>query len=345
MKIFIRSASCISPQSTFEFDGVMEVVVHDGDRMKCIEPDYKEFIDSKSIRRMSRNIRLGVTSALQCLRKAGVENPGAIVTGTAYGCLEDSITFLEKMIRNNEEMLAPAAFIQSTHNTVGAQIALMLKCHGYNNTFVNGGHSFESALLDSMMLLREGEVESVLAGSVDEITDTSHKILKRFGLYNGNADPDDSIAKTDGTVAGEGAAFFLLTGVESPDNLACVNAVETLYCPANPGEIENFIFTFLEREDILIDDIDLVVFGKNGDKENDKIYDELEGRIFKSSEQVSFKHMCGEYPTAVSFAMWTAAQKLKGNIILNDGKSSAGRILIYNHYLGRYHTLLLLSSC
>ena len=81
------------------------------------------------------------------------------------------------MIELNEEMLPPTAFIQSTHNTVAAQIALMLKCHAYNNTFVHKGISFESALLDGIMLMRDNEASNFLVGAIDELTDNSYIIL------------------------------------------------------------------------------------------------------------------------------------------------------------------------
>ena len=57
--------------------------------------------------------------------------------------------FLRKMIEFEEKMLSPTAFIQSTHNTVGAQIALLLKCHHYNNTIVHRAFSFENALTEA----------------------------------------------------------------------------------------------------------------------------------------------------------------------------------------------------
>ncbi len=142
MEIYIQAASAISPQKN-----------------SGQEPDYSSLIDPKSIRRMSRIIRMGVGAAAACLRDAGVACPDAIVTGTAYGCLADTGVFLSKMIGQQEEMLPPTAFIQSTHNTVGGQIALLFQCHGYNNTFVHRGFSFESALLDAMLLLRENEAE------------------------------------------------------------------------------------------------------------------------------------------------------------------------------------------
>src|SRR6185369_6984851 len=145
--------------------------------------DYKAFIDVRQIRRMSRIIKMGVAAAMECLGEAGIEVPDAIVTGTAYGCLEDTGIFLSKMVEQREELLAPTAFIQSTHNTVGAQIALMLHCNGYNNVFVHRGFSFESALLDAMLLLNEQEADNILVGGIDETTTTSHTIMSRFGLY------------------------------------------------------------------------------------------------------------------------------------------------------------------
>ncbi|XHR98368.1 beta-ketoacyl synthase chain length factor [Mucilaginibacter sp. UC70_90] len=152
-------------------------------RLTCIEPDYKTLIDPKLLRRMSRIIKMGVAAGTACLHGAGIDIPDAIITGTAYGCLEDTNTFLSKMVQQNEEALAPTAFIQSTHNTISAQIALLLQCHNYNNTFVNGGASFENALLDAMMLLYEGEACNVLVGGIDEITVNGHVILHRMGLY------------------------------------------------------------------------------------------------------------------------------------------------------------------
>src|ERR1700712_1329207 len=171
MKIYIRATGNISPQKTFgPVPFLAEPVWYEGNRMRCIEPDYKPLIDAKMIRRMSRIIRMGVAAAFGCLNEAGCEMPEAIITGTAYGCLEDTGVFLSKMVEQHEELLSPTAFIQSTHNTVGAQIALMLRCRNYNNTFVHRGLSFESALLDAMLLMQEQTVSNALVGGVDEIT-------------------------------------------------------------------------------------------------------------------------------------------------------------------------------
>ncbi len=101
MKIFIRSAAAISAQKTFgDVSFLTEPVEYGETRLRAIEPDYKEFIDAKMIRRMSRIIRMGVAASTECLQESGVKIPDAIVTGTAYGCLEDTGLFLGKMVEH-----------------------------------------------------------------------------------------------------------------------------------------------------------------------------------------------------------------------------------------------------
>jgi 3-oxoacyl-[acyl-carrier-protein] synthase II len=232
MKIYIRSSSCVSPQNTFGNDDFLsDIVEYTGTRLSAIEPDYKEFIDPRLIRRMSHIVKMGVAAAKDCLNQSNTEMPGAIITGTALGCIEDTVTFLTRIIELNEEMLPPTAFIQSTHNTVAAQIALMLKCHQYNNTFVHKGISFESALFDAVMLLKEQEADNILVGGTEELVDASFTVLTRLGLYKRWPVSNLELLSTEskGTIGGEGAVFFLLTDKPSAKNLAELTAIKVHY--------------------------------------------------------------------------------------------------------------------
>lgn len=352
MKIYIRAAAAISPQKTFEQDDFLEEPLsYTNNRLQTFEPDYTKFIDPKALRRMSRVIKMGVTAALGCLQEAGEKDPGAIITGTAYGCLEDTETFLTQAIERNEEMPPPTPFIQSTHNTVGAQIALILKCNNYNNTFAQGGTSFENALLDAVLLLKEEEAKTVLAGSVDELTATSYNLLKRFGLYKSTGTSNLSLYDdpSKGTIAGEGAAFFLLSSESSQNDYAILEGMHNFYKPADTQAIEKEIASFLAAQSITVADIDLIITGKNGDSREDVVYSHLEQSLFKDNDTIPYKHLCGEYPTAVSFALWMAANILKKQTVPtatgynHTSKKDINRILIYNHYQDKYHSLLLLS--
>ena len=351
--MYIRATGNISPQKTFGHQPLVDAVAYTGNRLACIEPDYKEFIDPKQIRRMSRIIRMGVAAAMECLQEAEVKVPDAIVTGTAYGCLEDTNSFLSKMVEFNEELLTPTSFIQSTHNTIGAQIGLLLQCNHYNNAFVHRGFSFESALLDGMMLLKEKDAAHVLVGAIDEITNTGHIILNRLGLYKQGPVSNLDIYKsqTKGTIAGEGATFFLLANEPAATDYAKLDGLHTFYKPGGIDEIEKQIAAFIEKHSVSMHDIDLVIAGKNGDTGGDKIYEQLGQTIFNTKKTINYKHLCGEYPTAAAFAMWLAAVTIKSGKVpaaLNHTAAldkKIDRVLIYNHYQGLHHSLSLLSAC
>jgi len=351
MKAYIRAASCISPQNTFGDVGFLITPVETtGIRLTAIEPDYKAFIDPKQIRRMSHIIKMGVAAAQDCLNKSNVEMPGAVITGTAFGCLEDTVSFLTRIIEMHEEMLPPTAFIQTTHNTVAAQIALMLKCHNYNNTFVHKGASFENALTDGLMLLNENETNNILVGGTDELTDTSFTILNRLGLYKRKPVSNLSLFSDEskGTIGGEGAAFFLLSSDLSSNNLVELNGVKTFYKPVDNAGIEKKVIAFLSTHSLQIGDIDLIITGKNGDIKNDAVYQQLSYSLFVDKPMANYKHLCGEYPTSSSFALWVAANCIKNAevpAIITDENVQPKRILIYNHYQNIYHSLMLVSSC
>lgn len=350
MKVYIRSSACVSPQNTFNSAGFLtDIIESTGTRLKAIDPDYKQFIDPKQIRRMSHVIKMGIAAAKSCLAQAGVDMPGAIITGTAFGCMADTVTFLTRIVEQNEEMLPPTAFIQSTHNTVAAQIALLLECHNYNSTFVHKGISFESALFDAMMLLNEQEADNILVGGTEEMVDESFTVLTRLGLYKRWPLSNLQLynTPTNGTIGGEGAAFVLLTGEESPENLAQLTGLKLLY---KPKSIADGIVDFLKSHKLTIEDIDLIITGKNGDTKNDGIYKDLKDSIFKNKATANYKHLCGEYPTSTSFALWMASNIVKGGVVpeaVKEGDfelSSPKRVLIYNHYQGKYHSLMLVST-
>ena len=353
MKIYIRSVANISPQETFgNVPFLPKTIEYNGNSLTAIEPDYTNIIDPKLVRRMSRIIKMGVAAACECLKDGNEKNPGAIITGTAYGCLEDTQKFLESIIIQNEETLSPTAFIQSTHNTVGAQIALLLHCNQYNNTFVHRGFSFESALLDAIILLKEKESSNVLVGGIDELTDVSYSILNRFGLYKRApvSNLDLYLSNTKGTIAGEGAAFFLLAAEPSENDYAQIDAIATFYKLKSFTEIKNQIFNFLETHSIEMNEIDLIITGKDGDIKSDEIYNNLEKSIFSNNEIINYKHLCGEYPTSISFALWLASKILKSRevppaaALKTFKKNKINRILIYNNYQNTHHSLILISS-
>jgi len=182
MVIYINGTGCISHQNTIDVDtflGNSQITCQP--LLLAQEPDYKDYVPANMLRRMSHIIKMGIVAAKISLQQAELENVDAIITGTGLGCFEDTDKFLKTIIENNEQLLTPTSFIQSTHNTVAGQIALLIKCHNYNFTYTQQGLSFESALIDADMFLNENKNSNVLVGGLDEAIQPYYDLLVKAG--------------------------------------------------------------------------------------------------------------------------------------------------------------------
>ena len=292
--------------------------------LQAVDPDYKELIPNPALRRrMSRVVKMGVACGMDCIAGIPSENIHAIVTATGLGCLADTEKFMANLLDNNEELLNPTPFIQSTFNTVGAQIALLCRNQSYNVTYVHRGFSFESALIDGMLRLSEGDL-NVLVGAFDELTDTSFTIQQRMGLFRGIR-------------AGEGAQFFLLSKDPSEHTSAAIAMPFTFTNPASNEEVARHIETYLHANDLATSDIDCLVTGRNGATAPDAIYSYIENRLFPDAQYITFKHICGEYPTASAFGLWHTAR------MVGEGERNVKHALIYNCYNGVGYSLMLVN--
>lgn len=332
MSAFIHGMGLISTQETFGKNSLGKVIDHQGTKLESIEPDYTNWIDPKVIRRMSKIIRTGVASAKLALHNAGLEKPDAIITGTGLGCLDDTEVFLNKLIDNKEEALNPTPFIQSTHNTIGSQVALITQCLGYNQTYTHRAFSFELALEDALMLLKENPKQNILAGGVDELTTLSLKALTSLGLNKAQ---------------GEGAGFFMLNG-EKQDAVAELSDVTMIFKPKQATDVQHKMDELLNHAGLTINEIDLVLSGETGNAQDDVLLKEVLDSTNLASKAMIFKNLCGEYSTASAFAVWHGATILKSGELpkgLTEYQRPVRNVLIYNQYLNQHHTLILLKAC
>lgn len=137
----------------------------------------REFVSPMESRRMGKLMRAALLVSLRALKSAGIACPDAIVTATSRGMFEISMQFLKDLVTGKEEHLKPTLFMQSTHNTLGAAIAIRTKCYGYNITYSHGEDSFKWAMKDAERLLQTGKAHSVLVGSFDESAEIDAKAL------------------------------------------------------------------------------------------------------------------------------------------------------------------------
>lgn len=315
------------------------------------DPDYKEFISPIALRRMSKGVKMANTASKMALIEAGASMPDAIITGTGQGCKQDTEKFLEEMLEQQENLLSPTSFIQSTHNTVGGQIAINLKCNSYNVTYSQNSGSLESALIDAQLFFEEtpGPL-SILAGGVDEISPTITGFLNLDGQLKQEDISGTQLYEynTPGTITSEGAHFFLLSSEKNQGSYSRLLDVE-LFNADNSFQVHKRIEEMLKNNNLESKDIDLVISGNNGDSRYDHFYWDLKDGFFKSTPQIFYKHLVGDYNTVSGFAIWLGSMILKSGNIPQYAKDiikprKLQNILIYNHYLGENHSIILLGA-
>jgi 3-oxoacyl-(acyl-carrier-protein) synthase len=350
---YINGVGCISAQKTFDTVFLEDITVNRTESVLPIQvPVYKDFISPVAIRRMAKGVKNGIVASTLAMKEANIETFDAIITGTGMGCIEDSDKFLKALLDNNEEFLTPTSFIQSTHNTVGSQIALGLQCKAYNFTYVNAAVSFESAVLDAKMQIEENEASTILVGGIDEMSDYTAKLFQLAGFIKKENDAPFSVldSTTEGAVYSEGATFFVLEDKKTASTYAEILDIDMVN-KLTEAQVPNKILEFLASNNLKISDIDAVLLGYNGDVTYDGFYKNLSDNIFKETPQVYYKHLCGEYNTASAFGLWVGSKIIKTQKIPFVLKVNALEkpnykiILFYNQYKGIDHSFTLLSQC
>lgn len=353
MPAYINGLSCVSHYNTadknFFFEGTPTIPA--AKFLSITSPNYKDYIPAAAIRRTSHILKMGISAGLMCLKEEEKSLIDAIIVGTAVGCYEDTDKFLRSLLDNNEQTLAPTSFIQSTHNTLGGQLALLLKCQGYNFTYVHQNFSFEYALLDALMLLQEHEAKHILLGGADELSNPLPEIYERAGhiKHTENLDQKIELSTSKGYAMGEGAAFFHVVSEKTNESVAKIEGVKILSEIPSAKNLLEQTEIFLNENQISFSEIDLILSGINGDASEDLILKEFGDLSNKTLG--TFKNLCGEYFTASAFALWLAARMIEKQkipeAVLYKGvaPTELKHMLIVNHHKGNSYSLMCVSKC
>ena len=346
MSVFIQSAHQISVQQPFSDEWFEHPVFHSENRVRSQDPDFKQYLSPLLSRRMCNLLKRAVVLSKRTLKDADIEMPDAIISGTGLGCIENTEKFLLSISENHEQFLQPTYFMQSTHNILSSTIAIELKCHGYNNTFVHRGVSFENALLDALLQFKNNRVNNLLLGSYEELTDNYYTFFGRLGLWDFRPKND---AKN--CFASEAAVSMALTNEKNIHSLCEIKAVKLLYRPTM-DRIQQSVNEILEKAACKLSDIDAVMVGINTVPSNDCIYNDFINSILEDTPVMRYKHIFGESLSSSALSVYVAAKcltnhKIPDFLLNNREKEINGvkNILLYNHFQNKSHSLILLSSC
>lgn len=349
--VYITSARAICAQDTFSNNNLPEEIkVFEQNILNYHEPDYKQYFTIMQLRRMTRIIKIGLVTAIEALKDAKLEQPHAIITGTAKGSMTDTEKFLHDIVDFNEGTLNPTAFIQSTYNALNGLIALHHNANGYNSTYVHRGFSLENALMDAIMLFEENRIENALIGCFEEMTAEHYELKKKMGYWKNKAKKNIDLLQstTEGTVAGEGT-FFLTLNKSAENAIAKLSGLRMLY-NADETLVKTTFTNFLAEHNLAPDELDAVFLSYNGNIQTRHFEDTISQQLSSNTNQLAFKHLCGEFDTAAGFALWAATKTLQHqtihpSLILKKGTSpNLKNVVIYNQYNGKEHAFYLLEK-
>ncbi|MEP7232219.1 MAG: beta-ketoacyl synthase chain length factor [Ginsengibacter sp.] len=278
--MYITASSTISHQPTFRNKGFSLELSELKPVSELITPDYGPFITPMDRRRMSQVLKMSIACSMDCLEQAGLSQPDAIIVGTSMGCCIHTKNFLDKILSANDGPLSPTSFIVSTHNTIAGQISLLLKNHGYNMTHTQNSLSFEQGLVDGMLCINSG-YHNVLVGGSDEEEDSLYNIKERLGNNN--------IHLTCG------ASFFILSDEKGKHDSITLADVGSF------GLINDSIFIikkFLDSNNLLIEEIDLVLYANSEQKKTEEIK-----LLFGPDKIFDYQKIAGTWFTNSAFAL------------------------------------------
>jgi len=376
--VFIRSINQLSVQKPLTDEWFDHPVFYSERRVSTIDPDFSTHFPPLVARRMCKLLKRAVMMSRLTLKEAAVEMPDAIISGTGLGCIDNTEHFLHSIIENGEHLLQPTYFMQSTHNILSSTIAIDLKCHGYNSTYVHRGVSFENALADAVMQLNHGKIRTALVGAYEEMTDNYFIFFDRIGFWdfaekdcvgkdlgdlgdaNNSGDAVHSVNSANSAnsanfdcFSSEASMNMLLTS-ERDDAICEITDFDLIYRPSTDG-LRRSLDSLLERSGCSPEDIDAVMTGLNTHPANDAVYHDAIRNLFPTKPILHYKHIFGESFASSAMGVYAAVTCLRRGSIPSfmfapaptpkTTPQSLRRILIYNHFLNKSHSFILLSSC
>lgn len=350
-RCYIQSAAQISLQQPLGEEWFQNPIIPTEAYNESIEPDYGKYIPPMAARRMGKLLKRAVATAVEALGSHPL--PDAIITGTGLGCIANTEKFLTAMLDNDEEFLQPTYFMQSTHNTISSQVALHLKCHGYNCTYSQRGTSFDSSLLDAFVQMRLGAIHSALVGGQEEMTPDYFRMLGKIGYWKEGEVSAHTLKKADsiGSLSGNCSLNMMLTSRSNADTFCQIAGMDMLYEPSME-ELLNATNRLLRKAGLDVCDLSAIVMGLSGDCDNDRVYREFRNACCPETPEVWYKHLFGESFCASAFGVYAGAVCLRQKRIpahllydLSEDIMAPKHILVHNHFHNKDHSLILLSSC
>jgi 3-oxoacyl-[acyl-carrier-protein] synthase II len=177
----------------------------------------------KQLRRADKLSKMAVLAATDAVVDSGLAEEQkkklGVIVATAFGAHVTTFDFLDGILDYGEAAVSPTVFSNSVHNAAASYISSVLGIQGPTLTVTRFSFPVQAALQLADAWLREGRVDHVLVGAVDQLGEVMAYIMEaKAGIArDGRIRP---FCQGAGTVPGEGSVFFVLSR-EHADRAYC----------------------------------------------------------------------------------------------------------------------------
>jgi 3-oxoacyl-[acyl-carrier-protein] synthase II len=169
----------------------------------------------KKLRRSDKLSKMAVLAAADAFAdsRLGAEEKKkmGVIVATAFGAHVTTFDFLDGILDFGEAAVSPTVFSNSVHNAAASYISTTLEIQGPTLTVTRFFFSFHAALQLADAWLREGRVEHVLVGAVDQFGEVMGYIVDSKLILAADGKIRPFQFKPAAAVPGEGAAFFVVS--------------------------------------------------------------------------------------------------------------------------------------
>jgi 3-oxoacyl-[acyl-carrier-protein] synthase II len=191
-----------------------------GGEVKNFDPN--NYLDAKEVRHYDRYTHFAVAAADMALADAGLQagdlpkEKTGIVVGSGMGGLETFMENARSLIEKGPRRVTPFFVPATITNIAAGLLAIRYGTHGLNYATVSACATSAHAIMDGLMLLRQGVMEVMLVGGSEAaITDIGIAAFAAARALSKNNDNPHTASRPfdlarDGFVMGEGAGILVL---------------------------------------------------------------------------------------------------------------------------------------
>jgi len=275
----------------------------------------EDFVNKKALRRVDHYSKLALLGAYLALEDAGQlegdrQRMGTVIA-TGYGASRTTFAFLDSFMDDGDKFSSPTHFSNSVHNAAVANVSMLLSITGPGLTVSQFEMSVPSALFTVRNWLKEGRVDSVLFGAIDEYCDVLGYCWHRF--FGEQEDAGQGINplsfNLQSAIPGEGAAFFLLTREE--------NGGQSPY-----GFIEDIEIGRCGKDKLKVPEEMMLIIGADGHKKCGSYYKRY---VPESAPTACYTPIYGSLPVGSAFDLAIAALSIKNKKVFPSPKNGCDK--------------------